>query len=85
MHKLFIAAKEQGLETMHGEVLKHNENMKRFVKKMGFSSRSLPEDPEILYVEKNLSTVVDMLAKANLLANRANVLAGKMRNRINKK
>ena len=38
-----------------------------------------------IYVEKNLSTVVDMLAKANLLANRANVLAGKMRNRINKK
>ena len=42
MHKLFIAAKEQGLETMHGEVLKHNDNMKRFVKKMGFTSRPLP-------------------------------------------
>ena len=85
MQKLFIAAKEQGLETMHGEVLKHNDNMKRFVKKMGFSCRPLPEDPELLFVEKNLSTVVDMVAKANLLANRANVLAGKMRDKINKK
>ena len=70
MQKLFIAAKEQGLDTMHGEVLSSNEQMRHFVKKMGFSVRKLPEDPNLLYVEKNLSMVSDMLIKANLLANK---------------
>lgn len=70
MQKLFIAAKEQGLETMHGEVLTSNENMKKFVKKMGFNVRKLPEDNDLLYVEKNLSAVSDMMIKANLLANK---------------
>lgn len=70
MQKLFIAAKEQGLETMHGEVLGSNENMKKFVKKMGFSIKKLPEDNDLVYVEKNLSAALDMMIKANLLANK---------------
>ena len=70
MYKLFIAAKEQGLETMHGEVLAENESMLKFVKKMGFHARKLPEDPDLVFVEKNLSAAADVYAKASLLANK---------------
>ncbi|WP_434777165.1 GNAT family N-acetyltransferase [Neisseria sp. Ec49-e6-T10] len=70
MHKLFIAAKEQGLKVMRGEVLSTNENMKKFMKKLGFSIKKLPEDHNLLLVEKNLSAVTDAIAKANLLAAR---------------
>jgi len=52
--ELMEVAKLRGLKTMEGEVLTDNSGMLRLAKKMGFSIRPLPDDPNTLFITKPL-------------------------------
>jgi acetyltransferase len=52
--ELMEVAKLRGLKTMEGEVLTDNSGMLRLAKKMGFSIRPLPDDPNTLFISKTL-------------------------------
>jgi len=52
--ELMEVAKLRGLKTMEGEVLTENSGMLRLAKKMGFSIRPLPDDPNTLFISKLL-------------------------------
>jgi acetyltransferase len=51
---LMEVAKMRGLQTMEGEVLTENSGMLSLAKKMGFSIRPLPDDPNTLFISKPL-------------------------------
>jgi acetyltransferase len=51
---LMEVAKMRGLHTMEGEVLTENSGMLSLAKKMGFSIRPLPDDPNTLFISKQL-------------------------------
>jgi acetyltransferase len=51
---LMEVAKMRGLHTMEGEVLTENGGMLSLAKKMGFSIRPLPDDPNTLFISKPL-------------------------------
>jgi len=51
MNILIEHAKEQGLESLHGEVLRNNSAMQGLMSAMDFQARSNPEDPDTLTFE----------------------------------
>jgi acetyltransferase len=51
---LIEAAKARGFKKMEGEVLAENGAMLSLVKRVGFSVRTLPEEPAIFAVQRNL-------------------------------
>jgi len=53
MHRLIEWARRRGLATIVGQVLSDNAPMLAFVRRLGFSLRRMPEDPEV--VEARLS------------------------------
>ncbi|TDG15216.1 GNAT family N-acetyltransferase [Seongchinamella unica] len=54
MERLMQIAGERGLETMVGEVLAQNSRMLRMCRRLGFSSKRNPDDPEVVVVSRPL-------------------------------
>jgi acetyltransferase len=54
MEALIGTARDRGLKTMEGLVLRANRTMLRFVRGLGFEISSVPEDPVTLRVVKQL-------------------------------
>ena len=54
MYELMAAARAKGMKTMQGDVLSNNTNMLRFVKNLGFSIESNPDDMSLKTVIKQL-------------------------------
>ncbi|MDO5687460.1 MAG: GNAT family N-acetyltransferase [Neisseria sp.] len=54
MNHLFLAAREQGLKIMRGEVLADNQAMQGLVRKLGFTVEKDPSDDSITIVVKDL-------------------------------
>lgn len=54
MEALMRAARERGLATMQGIVLRANNDMRRFVHALGFEISVAPDDPTLLRVVKRL-------------------------------
>lgn len=54
MTALMEAARQRGLERMEGEILTNNDNMLKLTAKLGFSSRTSPDDDGIRLVSKRL-------------------------------
>lgn len=51
MHLLMEHAAEQGLKTLHGDVLRSNRPMQRLMQSLGFTSKYNPDDPEVMWYE----------------------------------
>jgi acetyltransferase len=54
METLIRTARERGLKTMEGLVLRRNAAMLRFARGLGFKIHSVPEDPTTMRVVKRL-------------------------------
>ncbi len=54
MKALFRAAREHGLQSIEGTVLKNNAPMHQLMRDLGFTRRMDPDDPELVIVERNL-------------------------------
>lgn len=54
LRRLIDIARERGLEEMDGVVLRENRGMLALAKELGFTRRSAPEDPEIVYITLSL-------------------------------
>ncbi len=54
MKALFHAARDHGLQSIEGTVLKNNEPMHQLMKDLGFTRRMDPDDPELVIVERKL-------------------------------
>ncbi|MBP6753897.1 MAG: GNAT family N-acetyltransferase, partial [Alicycliphilus sp.] len=54
MHRLFDAAKKQGLTIMRGEVLANNKGMLKLMGKIGFTVSPHPEDRQLTWVTRPL-------------------------------
>jgi acetyltransferase len=53
MHRLLNFARERGIETIYGEVLRENETMLKMAADLGFSARPDPEDPSLIEVRRS--------------------------------
>ncbi len=54
MKALFRAARDHGMTTIEGTVLKNNAPMLKLMTDLGFTQRMDPDDPELVLVERNL-------------------------------
>ena len=54
MKGLFRAARDHGLSTIEGSVLKHNAPMLKLMEELGFTTRIDPDDAELVIVERVL-------------------------------
>jgi acetyltransferase len=54
LRRLIDIARDRGLEEMDGVVLRENRGMLALAKELGFTRRSAPEDPEIVYITLSL-------------------------------
>jgi acetyltransferase len=54
LRRLIDIARDRGLAQMDGVVLRENRGMLKLAKELGFTRRSAPEDPEIVYITLSL-------------------------------
>ncbi len=54
LRRLIAIARQRGLEEMDGVVLRENRGMLALAKELGFTRRTAPEDPEIVYITLSL-------------------------------
>ncbi|MEJ1990648.1 MAG: GNAT family N-acetyltransferase, partial [Maritimibacter sp.] len=54
MKALFNAARDHGMTSMEGTVLKNNAPMLKLMRDLGFTQRMDPDDPELVLVERYL-------------------------------
>jgi acetyltransferase len=50
MHRIISYARERGIREIYGHVLQENEAMLRLIRGLGFTVKTQPDDPGLLYV-----------------------------------
>jgi acetyltransferase len=59
MHALMSAAARKGVQELHGVVLRSNQNMLRFVRRLGFAVNDDPDDPEQVIAVRTLQPAAE--------------------------
>jgi acetyltransferase len=54
MQRLIAWGRVQGLDAITGEVLSENQPMRAFVRKLGFTVRALPDEPDVVEARLDL-------------------------------